>query len=114
MLRTQEMNRLHVARAEIRRSIEARCLPSLSRLSRTSTRKTDGDTSLKKQRELQDSVPGLGTKTIPVLLSFFSGKRFSNLRQAVAYAGLDPRRRHVKLPTSHRRRTGGQSGQQPG
>jgi transposase len=53
--------------------------------------KTDGDTQLKKQRELLDSIPGLGVKTIPVLLSFFSGKRFRSSRQAAAHAGLDPR-----------------------
>jgi transposase len=53
-------------------------------------RKTDGDADLKKQRERLDSVPSLGVKTIPVLLSFFSGKRFRKPCQA-AYAGLDPR-----------------------
>ncbi|MCW5207037.1 IS110 family transposase, partial [Desulfobulbus sp. F5] len=40
------------------------------------------------------SLPGTaggGVKTIPVLLSFFSGKRFGSYRQAAAYAGLDPR-----------------------
>jgi transposase len=52
--------------------------------------KTDGDTHLKKQRELLDSIPGLGVKAIPALLSFFSGKRFRSSRQAAAYAGLDP------------------------
>jgi transposase len=46
---------------------------------------------MKKQRELLDSIPGLGVKTIPVLLSFFSGLRFANARQAAAYAGFDPR-----------------------
>jgi transposase len=93
-MRTQERNRLHVSRAEIRRSVE-RHISYLEReikeIDSEIQRKTDGDASLKKQRELLDSVPGLGVKTIPVLLSFFSGKRFRSSRQAAAYAGLDPR-----------------------
>lgn len=93
-MRTQEMNRLHVARAEVQQSVK-RHISYLEReikeIDSEIQRKTDGDTSLKKQRELLNSVPGLGVKTIPVLLSFFSGKRFSNPRQAAAYAGLDPR-----------------------
>jgi transposase len=41
---------------------------------------------------LLDSVPGLGDKTIPVLLSYYGGPlRFDNARQAAAFAGLDPR-----------------------
>ena len=93
-MRTQEKNRLHVSRAEVRTGIE-RHLAFLEReikgIDSEIRQKTDGDTDLKKQRELLDSVPGLGVKTIPVLLSFFSGKRFSSPRQAAAYAGLDPR-----------------------
>ncbi|MHB1403489.1 MAG: transposase, partial [Thiobacillus sp.] len=35
---------------------------------------------------------GLGDKTIPVLLSYYGGApRFDNAREAVAFAGLDPR-----------------------
>ncbi|CAK8720694.1 IS110 family transposase [Candidatus Electronema aureum] len=93
-MRTQEKNRLHVARAEIRQSIE-RHVAYLEReikdIDAEIQRKTDDDANLKKQRVLLDSVPGLGAKTIPVLLSFFSGKRFRSSRQAAAYAGLDPR-----------------------
>ncbi len=94
-MRTQEMNRLHTARAEIRRSAEAHLAfleQAVKDIDLEIQRKTDGDPDLKKQRELLDSVPGLGVKTISVLLYFFSGKRFSNPRQAAAYAGLDPRR----------------------
>ena len=93
-MRTQEKNRLHVARAEVRQSVE-RHVAYLEReikdIDAEIQQKTDGDTHLKKQRELLGSIPGLGVKTIPVLLSFFSGKRFGSSRQAAAYAGLDPR-----------------------
>jgi len=93
-MRTQEMNRLYVTRAEVRQSVE-RHISYLEReikdLDAEIQQKTDSDATLKKQRELLDSIPGLGAKTIPVLLSFFSGKCFNNPRQAAAYAGLDPR-----------------------
>jgi len=93
-MRTQEINRLHVSRAEVQQSVE-RHLSYLEReikdIDAEIRQKTDGDAHLSKQRELLDSIPGLGVKTIPVLLSFFSGKRFRSSRQAAAYAGLDPR-----------------------
>ena len=93
-MRTQEINRLHVSRAEVRQSVE-RHVAYLEReikdIDAEIRQKTDGDANLKKQRELLDSIPGLGVKTIPALLSFFSGKRFGSSRQAAAYAGLDPR-----------------------
>jgi transposase len=52
----------------------------------------DDDPELKAQQRLLDSVPGLGDKTIPVLLAFYGGpSRFDQARQAAAFAGLDPR-----------------------
>ena len=57
-------------------------------------RRIDDDPGLKGQRDLLDSVPGLGDKTVPGLLSFYGGPpRFDNARQAAAFAGLDPRQR---------------------
>jgi transposase len=93
-MKTQEMNRLRDARSGIRAGIErhlAYLEQEIKDIDTEIQRKTDGDPALKKQRELLDSIPGLGVKTIPVLLSFFSGLRFANARQAAAYAGLDPR-----------------------
>ena len=82
-MRTQEKNRLHVSCAEVRAGIE-RHLAFLEReikdIDSEIRQKTDGGTHLKKQRELLDSVPGLGVKTIPILLSFFSGRRFGSSR----------------------------------
>ncbi|WP_417914650.1 transposase [Candidatus Electronema sp. JM] len=84
------MNRLHVSCAEVRTDIE-RHLAFLEReikdIDSEIRQKTDGGIHLKKQRELLDSIPSLGVKTIPVLLSFFSGRRFRSSRQAAAYAG---------------------------
>jgi hypothetical protein len=39
---------------------------------------------MKTQRELLDSILGLSVKTILILLSFFSGLRFANVRQVAA------------------------------
>ncbi len=49
---------------------------------------------LRQQKDLLDTIPGLGDKTIATLLAFYGGLlRFDNARQAAAYAGLDPRHR---------------------
>ena len=96
MSRTKtDNNRKHVARAAVLEGIEKHLEyleKEIDRIDSEIKRKIDDDSDLKKQRNLLDSVPGLGLKTIPVLLSFFGGAlRFGNARQAAAYAGLDPR-----------------------
>ena len=94
-MRTQEMNRLHVARDQVRAGIKEHLIfleKAVKDIDAEIQHKIDDNPKLKKQRELLDSVPGLGVKTVPLLLSFFGGpQRFSNTRQAAAYAGLDPR-----------------------
>jgi transposase len=94
-MRTQERNRLHAARAQVRAGIEAHLAfldKAVKDIDAEIRRNIDSDTALKGQSGLLDSVPGLGVKTIPILLSFFGGPpRFKNARQAAAYAGLDPR-----------------------
>ena len=94
-MRTQEKNRLHVARAPVRPGIKEHIEyleKTLRGIETEIRRKTDDDPDLKKQRKLLESIPGIGLKTVPVLLSFFGGAlRFGNARQAAAYAGLDPR-----------------------
>ncbi len=94
-MRTQENNRKHVARAAVLEGIEKHLEyleNEIGHIDSEIKRKIDDDSDLKKQRKLLDSVPGLGPKTIPVLLSFFGGTlRFGNARQAAAYAGLDPK-----------------------
>ena len=94
-MRTQEHNRLLVARESVRRDIKAH-LAHLDRaiveIEAEIRRRIDDDPALKAQRELLDSIPGLGDKTIPVLLSYYGGAtRFDSARAAAAFAGLDPR-----------------------
>ena len=50
------------------------------------------DPDLHDKQRLLDSVPGLGERTIALLLAFYADpSRFGNARQAVAFVGLDPR-----------------------
>jgi transposase len=95
VMHTQEHNRLQVAHPSIRGDIAAHLehlAQAIADIEAEIRRRIDDDPGLKAQRELLDSVPGLGDKTIPVLLSFYGGPlRFDNARQAAAFAGLDPR-----------------------
>ena len=94
-MRTQEQNRLHVARESVRADIGAHLdflSQSITEIDQAIRQKIDDDAGLKQQYALLDSVPGLGEKTIPVLLAHYGGaQRFDCARQAVAFAGLDPR-----------------------
>lgn len=94
-MRTQESNRLLVAREAVRAGIETHLAyleKAIAEIDAALRQKIDDDPSLKEQHALLDSVPGLGDKTIPVLLSYYGGApRFDNAREAAAFAGLDPR-----------------------
>ena len=95
-LRTQELNRLEVATTDlVRRSIE-RVLATLNEqiaaIEREIAKDVDDDPTLRQQRELLASIPGVGDKTIANFLSHYGGElRFQKTRQAVAFAGLDTR-----------------------
>jgi transposase len=95
-MRTQERNRLLVAKAAVRSGIEAHLgylEQAIAGIDAAIRQKIDDDPGLKQQRELLDSIPSLGDKTIPVLLSYYGGPlRFDRAKQAAAFAGLDPRR----------------------
>jgi transposase len=94
-LHTQEANRLQVAHDSVRASIQAVLVhleQQIGQIEQQIREHIDNDPTLKAQRKLLDSVPGLGDATIPVLLSHFGGSaRFANAKQAVAFAGLDVR-----------------------
>ena len=94
-MRLQETNRLDVAREAVRQGIENHIDwldREIKELVRAIKRHIDDDPDLRDKRELLDSIPGLGERTIPVLLSYYADtERFDNAKQAVAFAGLDPR-----------------------
>lgn len=95
VMRTQESNRLLVARDAVRDGIQAHLdylEKAITAIEASLRQKIDDDPGLKAQRELLDSIPGLGEKTIPVLLSYYGGlPRFAQAKAAAAFAGLDPR-----------------------
>lgn len=93
-LRTQELNRLEVATTEeVHQSIEqvlAHLSEQIAAIERQIAKDVDDDPTLKQQRELLASIPGVGDKTIAMFLSHYGGQlRFDKTRQAVAFAGLD-------------------------
>lgn len=92
---TQEQNRLAVARTVVRPSIERhieQLRQAIGEIEAAIRKGIDDDPDLKQQAALLGSIPGLGEKSIPVLLAYYGGPpRFANARQAAAFAGLDPR-----------------------
>jgi transposase len=95
VMRTQESNRLLVARDAVREGIQAHLgylEQAIAAIEATLRQKIDDDPGLKEQWALLESIPGLGEKTIPVLLSYYGGPaRFTQAKAAAAFAGLDPR-----------------------
>jgi transposase len=94
-MRTQESNRLSVAQEAVCTSLQEH-LDWLDRqintLIQTINQHIDSNPPLQGKRELLDSIPGLGERTIAILLAFYADpSRFANSRQAAAFAGLDPR-----------------------
>jgi len=95
-MRTQESNRLEVSRDAVRQGIQEHLDwldQQIKSLARAINDHIDADPGMKGKKALLDSIPGLGERTIAILLAFFSDPgRFDNSRQAAAFAGLDPRR----------------------
>lgn len=101
-MRTQESNRLEVARDAVRTNIQAHLDwldQQIKTLIKTINDHIDSNPDLKGKRELLESIPGIGERTIAILLAFYAEpSRFANSRQAAAFAGLDPR--HQESGTS--------------
>jgi transposase len=94
-MRTQESNRLGVAKEAVRTDIQAHLEwldRQISTLIQTINQHIDSNPDLKGKRALLESIPGLGERTTAILLAFYADpSRFANSRQAAAFAGLDPR-----------------------
>jgi transposase len=94
-MRPQESNRVQVARDAVRDGIQAHIDwldQEIKTMTRTLRQHIDDDPEMKNKRDLLDSIPGLGERTIATLPAFcMHPVRFANARQAVAFAGLDPR-----------------------
>jgi len=94
-MHTQESNRLEVAREVVKADIASHIewLDSeIKSLIKKIRDHIDADPDMKSKQELLDSIPGIGERTIALLLAFcMHPGRFANARQAAAFAGLDPR-----------------------
>lgn len=94
-IRTQESNRLDVSRDVVRLDIQQHLDwldANIKQLVKTINEHIDQQPDLKQKRDLLDSIPGIGERTIAIILAFYADtSRFANSRQAAAFAGLDPR-----------------------
>lgn len=94
-MRIQESNRLDVAREAVYDNIQEHLDwldKQIKQLIDSINDHIDQHPNLKQQRELLDSIPGIGERTTAVILAFYADtSRFDNSRQAAAFAGLDPR-----------------------
>jgi transposase len=94
-MQTQEKNRCESLRDDVRDSVLTHLAwleVELKRIEAVMAQSLDDDPDLRGKRDLLASVPGLGERTIAVLLAYgISGERFDTARQFVAFAGLSPR-----------------------
>lgn len=97
-LRTEELNRRDSASEprvlESIAKVIAMLDEQIAQIERQIRDHIDSDPTLKAQRELLESVPGIGKVVSGMLLSYYGGDlRFDSSKQAVAFAGLDATRR---------------------
>ena len=94
-MKQQEVNRLEVAEQIVMGDIKQH-INSLSdridQLRQLIADHINNDPSLRQQKELLLSIPGIGEKTVAVLLSYFSSiHRFSHAKKLAAFCGVTPR-----------------------
>jgi transposase len=93
-MQTQEKNRTETAREAVQDSVETHLewlSAELERIEKAIRQHIDDDPDLRKRRALLDSIPGLGERTIAILLAYVGTElRFRSARQFAAFAGLSP------------------------
>lgn len=95
-MHTQEQNRLAVAHAAVRGSIEMALThldAQIETIKQAIAEHIDQHPDLKTQRELLDSIPGIGPTTSAWLIAELGVKHFDCARSAAAFAGLTPAHR---------------------
>lgn len=94
-MRAEEKNRLESAREAVRDSLTAHMAwlgEEIKRLEVDIKQTLDDDPDLRNKRDLLNSIPGLGERTLAVLLAYGLGEtRFRTARQFTAFAGLSVR-----------------------
>ena len=93
-MRQAESNRLDVAHASVSASIRNLITgldAEIAQVRKLIQRTIDDDPDLKKRRDLLQTIPGLGVKTIPQLLAYIGRpERFKSVKALIAYASLAP------------------------
>lgn len=93
-MRQAEGNRLDMAHEAVRASVLeliTQLDASIEEVRRQIRQTIDDDPDLKSRRELLQTIPGLGDKTIPQLLAYIGRpERFNSVKALIAYAGLAP------------------------
>jgi transposase len=94
-MQTQEKNRLDTAREAVGNSLREHLDwldGELLRIEKVIAKHIHDDPDLRGKRDLLDSIPGLGERTIATLLAYLSDmQRFDKAEAFVAFAGLCPR-----------------------
>jgi transposase len=94
-MHTQEQNRLDTAREVVGDSLRDHLDwldAELRHIEQAIARHIDDDPDLRQKRDLLDSIPGLGERTIATLLACLGDmRRFDRAPAFVAFAGLNPR-----------------------
>lgn len=95
-MHTQEQNRLQVAHDAVRGSIEtvlAHLHTQIEAIKRAIASHIDQHPDLKAQRDLLNSIPGIGETTSAWLIAELGAGRFACARAAAAFVGLTPAHR---------------------
>lgn len=93
-MRTQEQNRLQVASPSLSASIGEHLAyldTQIEQLKTLIEQHIDRHPGLQHQRQLLQSIPGIGQATSAWLIAELDALRFDSARQAAAFAGLTPR-----------------------
>jgi transposase len=94
-MRTQESNRLSVSRAEVKTGIAAHLayLDAEMKAAEREIKETiKNDPEFRETAKQLMSIPGLGKRTVAILLSYYADfSRSDKAKQATAFAGMDPR-----------------------
>lgn len=105
VMRTQESNRLLVARDAVKPGIASHIEwldKEIKALAKKIDEQLDNDPDLKNKQALLDSVPGLGERSIATFLAFYANpERFGNARRATAFAGAEPRHHESGSSVKH-------------
>jgi transposase len=93
-MKGQESNRLETVRDAAAESVQLHLQwldSEIDRIEREIKHAIDDDPSMKGKKDLLDSIPGVGERTISVVLSYGSFiERMDNAKQFAAFGGLNP------------------------